>query len=215
MTFNRKEQSVVTREAVLDSAEHLFSENGVSRTTLEQIARHANVSRGAIYFHFRNKDELFAAMLERAWKPLHESLSQCIGDGGASVIRSLRDVAVGAILTLRSDARNRQVTDILLNKSEFVDDNAQAINCVRSNATRSISNIRQVLQYGINRGELSPNLDVNVIAQLVHAQLTGTMLDLLRHPELSPVETCTRALDALFVLISERYSTHVKDVSSV
>jgi AcrR family transcriptional regulator len=206
MALSRKEQSVVTREAVLDSAEHLFSKNGVSKTTLEQIAQYASVSRGAIYFHFRNKSEVFSAMLDRAWTPVHESLSNCTADCDISVIRALRDALVTGIGTLRADARNRQVTDILLNKSEFVDENARAIHCVRSNAERTISNIRQALQRGIQRGELSTDLDVTVIAQLIHAQLSGTVHDVLRYPDFSPIDGCIRAIDALFSLIGERYS---------
>src|SRR5262249_4050571 len=106
------------------------------------------------------------------------------------------------------------VTDILLNKSEFVEENARAIDCVRSNAERAISNIRQALGRGIQREELSTDLDVNVIAQLIHAQLSGTVHDVLRYPDLSPVEECTRAIEALFVLICERYSKHTIGSSS-
>ncbi|PRX27398.1 TetR family transcriptional regulator [Paraburkholderia sp. BL18I3N2] len=213
MTLSRKEQSVVTREAVLDSAEHLFSKNGVSKTTLEKIAQHANVTRGAIYFHFRNKNELFAAMLDRAWQPVHESLSNCTKHEDVSVMCALREAVVTAIGTLRSDSRNRQVTDILLNKSEFIDENARVIHCVRSNAQLAISNIRQALQHGVQRGELSTALDVNVIAQLIHAQLSGTVHDVLRYPYLSPVDSCICAIEALFLLIGEKYSMYLADAS--
>jgi AcrR family transcriptional regulator len=54
-----KAEAGATREAILDSAETVFLEHGVNRSTLNQIAEHAGVTRGAIYFHFKDKIELY------------------------------------------------------------------------------------------------------------------------------------------------------------
>src|SRR3546814_1649852 len=53
-----KEEALETRESILDAAERIFFERGVSRTTLDQIARAASVTRGAVYWHFQNKSDL-------------------------------------------------------------------------------------------------------------------------------------------------------------
>ena len=51
-----KEESERTREELLNSAVQIFSEKGVARATLNEIARGAGVTRGAVYWHFQNKE---------------------------------------------------------------------------------------------------------------------------------------------------------------
>lgn len=64
-----KEDSEKTRTAILLAAEELFLEKGVSHTSLEQIARAAGVTRGAVYWHFQNKAHLFNEMLNQVRLP--------------------------------------------------------------------------------------------------------------------------------------------------
>ncbi|UOY02711.1 TetR/AcrR family transcriptional regulator [Blastococcus sp. PRF04-17] len=61
----RQEYSAATREALLDSATGLFAERGYARTSLEEIAAGARVTKGALYGHFAGKQALFRAALER------------------------------------------------------------------------------------------------------------------------------------------------------
>lgn len=56
------------REAILDAAFVRFSGYGLRRTSMEDVARQAGVSRASIYFHFGSKDQVFRALAER----LHE-----------------------------------------------------------------------------------------------------------------------------------------------
>jgi TetR/AcrR family acrAB operon transcriptional repressor len=74
MARRTKEEAAATRDSILDAAEKLFVEQGVSRTTLQHIASAAGVTRGAIYWHFDDKGALFNAMMERATLPLEAEL---------------------------------------------------------------------------------------------------------------------------------------------
>lgn len=53
------------RAAVLDAAQALFVEQGIARTSVEQIARRAGVAKGTVYLYFATKDDLAAALEER------------------------------------------------------------------------------------------------------------------------------------------------------
>src|SRR3546814_2527555 len=64
-----KQGAEKTRNETLDVAEILFSERGASRTSLEEIARAEGVNGGAVYWHFRNKVDLFEAMQDRGRLP--------------------------------------------------------------------------------------------------------------------------------------------------
>ena len=75
MARKTKEEALKTREAILDSAIRVFSIRGVSRTTLANIAKEAGVTRGAIYWHFRNKEDLLAALWEQLLLPFQPILN--------------------------------------------------------------------------------------------------------------------------------------------
>jgi AcrR family transcriptional regulator len=59
------ERSAETSEALIAVARPLFAENGYADVALEAIVRAAGVTRGALYHHFADKTELFAAVFER------------------------------------------------------------------------------------------------------------------------------------------------------
>ena len=51
------------RNDILKAGEHLFSQNGIKNTTMEQIANACEISRGTLYLYFNNKEELFNAIV--------------------------------------------------------------------------------------------------------------------------------------------------------
>src|SRR4051794_27040658 len=59
----REEYSAATRKALLDSATALFAARGYARTSLDDIAAGARVTKGALYGHFESKQALFRAVL--------------------------------------------------------------------------------------------------------------------------------------------------------
>lgn len=64
MARRTKEDAAQTREAVLKAALDLFYEKGYTRTTFDEIAKRINLTKGAVYWHFRNKADLLAELLK-------------------------------------------------------------------------------------------------------------------------------------------------------
>src|SRR3712207_8304727 len=60
----REERKEETRRELVDSAVKVFAERGFQRASLEEIAREAGYTTGAIYWHFGGKDDLFLAAFE-------------------------------------------------------------------------------------------------------------------------------------------------------
>ena len=77
MARRTKEEALATRDRILDTAELLFQQRGVSRTSLHDLATAAGVTRGAIYWHFQDKADVFNAMMSRVCLPLEESCGAC------------------------------------------------------------------------------------------------------------------------------------------
>ncbi|RZQ66042.1 TetR/AcrR family transcriptional regulator [Amycolatopsis suaedae] len=91
--LTRKESAARTRDELLDAAEEVFAEHGFGQTSLEQIARHAGYTRGAVYRNFTGKDELFLAVLDR-WldNDIEHGRRINAGDVGGA-LSSLRELA--------------------------------------------------------------------------------------------------------------------------
>jgi TetR/AcrR family acrAB operon transcriptional repressor len=70
MVRRTKEDAQETRNRILDTAVEVLNRQGVAQTSLNDIAREAGVTRGAIYWHFANKVAMFDAMIERLLCPL-------------------------------------------------------------------------------------------------------------------------------------------------
>ena len=73
MARKTKEDAELTYHALLDAATALFIRQGIARTTLNNIAAEAGMTRGAIYWHFDNKDAVIQALWERNTSTLHTS----------------------------------------------------------------------------------------------------------------------------------------------
>lgn len=80
MARKTKEDTQATREGILDAAEACFHEHGVARTTLEMIGARAGYTRGAVYWHFKNKSEVLAAIVERVHLPFMQELERTSTD---------------------------------------------------------------------------------------------------------------------------------------
>ena len=76
MVGKPKGESQETYEALLDAAEHIFAERGVTRTTLNDVACSAGMTRGAVYWHFKDKGALVEALCDRVFLPMETMLNE-------------------------------------------------------------------------------------------------------------------------------------------
>lgn len=95
-----------TRAALIEAAAQVIGEKGYERTSLEEVAARAGMSRGAIYGNFSSKDELLLAFVESRWKPVAPQLTKgaplreqlrAIGKAVAKSADDRRGMAVGAL----------------------------------------------------------------------------------------------------------------------
>jgi TetR/AcrR family transcriptional regulator len=96
-----------TRAAVLDAAEDLFARRGYAATRLEDVAEAVGVKRAALFYHFRDKQALYDAALERAFGPLVERIEGVLRAVGpiASRIEAVVEVWVDALVARTALAR--------------------------------------------------------------------------------------------------------------
>lgn len=85
----REEEKAQRREALIDAAEKVFRKTGYERATMDDVARHARVSRALVYLYFRNKNELQLAVCLRGLLVLRQRFEAAAG----SAVRGIDQVA--------------------------------------------------------------------------------------------------------------------------
>lgn len=78
MTARKAVEKELTREMIMDAARSLFVKKGYEHVSMRQIARELGYSHGAIYYHFKNKAELFYALVELHFEMLDERLEEIV-----------------------------------------------------------------------------------------------------------------------------------------
>ncbi|WP_432194092.1 TetR/AcrR family transcriptional regulator [Streptomyces sp. bgisy027] len=61
-----------TRQRIQDVALELFAEQGYEKTSLREIAEHLEVTKAALYYHFKTKEEIIVSLFEDLTKPIEE-----------------------------------------------------------------------------------------------------------------------------------------------
>ena len=145
MARRTKEDAEATRNALLDAAERVFYDKGVSRASLDDIAREAGATRGAIYWHFKDKVDLFAAMLERVTLPLEQSHREDGVELGGDPVLQLRTMLHDALHAVVHDERARLVFEIALYKVEY----AQELLAVRDRHVGVCDGFRRKLEVAL------------------------------------------------------------------
>lgn len=179
MARRTKAEAEATRQSILDSAEQVFMESGVGKTSLEQIARHAGVTRGAVYWHFQNKSDIFDAMLERVRGPL----TDMIDSGTGQDIENLQNVCVYALRKLTGDDHHFRVYSILFHRTE----SDQALHKHAELARESTALLTEVFARPENTRKLRPGISPTQAARQVHTQMLGIFFDWLADPSQWPL----------------------------
>lgn len=121
MVRRTKADAEATRHRLLDAAESLFLAKGVSRTSLHDIAVAAGATRGAIYWHFKDKADLFNAMMARATMPMECGFPD-IDTPVEQLDAPLDALRQGMRFVLRliaSDEKIRRVFEVATHKVEY------------------------------------------------------------------------------------------------
>ena len=196
MPRRTKEDALATRSSLLDAAERLFQQQGVSGTSLQDIAQAAGASRGAVYWHFKDKADLFNAMMERVMLPMENALEQA-DSTEADPLTLLRAALRAALRRTATDAQTRRVFEVATQKVEYV----QAMGKVRERhlAVRSqaLLQMKQALQHGArSRGRRLP-MPALAAARGLHALVDGLIQNWLLDPDAFRLEPAgQQAIDA-------------------
>lgn len=197
----RSERVERKRQRILDSAAHCFADRGFAKTTMDEIAQGAGVSKGLVYSHFSGKEELLEAVMERTLAEWDEaSLTEV--ERRATGIREALAISHRAGMEY---ARNNPLLRTLLAE----DDRVLMVglgDVVRPWIDKWRAGLIDLLREGIRSGELRDDLDVEATADVIRV-LQGGFIDQLTRPghiDVSTPEVLEASVDFLLHGIARR-----------
>lgn len=91
--WTRERRLEHTRSVLLDAAEEVFAEKGFTTATLDDIARAAGYTKGAIYKHFDTKEDLFLAVSDRYWRRYFDNFAEVMSSASRVGADELDEIA--------------------------------------------------------------------------------------------------------------------------
>jgi len=180
MVRRTKEEAQETRQRLLDAAEVLFQSQGVSQTTLQQIAQQAGATRGAIYWHFKDKADLFNAMMDRVTLPLEAAVQQVAKDGS---MEGVERMMVEALKLMTNDPQMRRVFEVATHKVEYTHD-MQSVHRRHLDARNEcVFDFEKAMVAEARRSRIKLPIPAAQAAQGLHALINGLIQNWLLDPE--------------------------------
>ncbi len=166
MARKTKEEAEQTRSEILRSALDIFCEKGYSRTTFDEIARRINLTKGAVYWHFRNKPDLIAALIREAFNHTNNIILQQVPE-----IKSVDDLKQRCIINatlVRDEPYYRKFLFFIFYQMEWSEAILGTIcKSIKDIEEYPLQEIKQTLTFSQKNGEISPEIDIETTAQIL------------------------------------------------
>lgn len=182
-----KEEAEATRTQIIKSALSLFAANGPAATNLNSVAEAAGVTKGAIYWHFKNKWDLLDAILTYFTVPVNTFGLESEDAVQADPLGDIRNMVVSLLQNVAINEVYRQVFTLQarLNSVRSVPDkDAQLVH----ERFRSVMELKHryrciALKNAIKKGQLPEDLDVQAGAAVISAMIEGLVTNSMAMPD--------------------------------
>lgn len=191
------EQARQTRESLLRAALEVFDRRGVARASLAEIAHEAGVTRGALYWHFKSREELFDALFQHLFHEFGQRLDEDIRSASPDMLGNLRQALLGDFRRLECDETICKFLRVVHLKCEHTSANAAIITLMQHYKLMWRERMQAALTLCVHQGALPPELDVEAAALYLNSLLFGLLHLRLVQPAHAPLQQrVARIVDA-------------------
>jgi len=177
-----KEEAAVTRATVLKAALSVFSAKGYAAATLDDVAASAKVTRGAIYWHFKGKADLYNTLIQELSARGASVVQEAVSEGG-TLIDILRRVFISQCVLIEDDKEARAVMELALFKTGL-DPELRAGRKKQIDAGNAlIAGVANAMQAGVMQGILRDDIDPTDMARAFIAFENGAIQMWLASPK--------------------------------
>lgn len=203
MARRTKEEAQQTRCHIMSTALNLFCQQGLAKTNLTDIAKAADLTRGAIYWHFKNKEELFVTLWEELCAPLSHQLDACVDEQEPDPLGKLRLFLKEVICKISTEPAHQQMFTIMFNLESLEGEAISLRDHMRLQSVNFFRDLEITLGNAVRLGHLPQTLDLRRATTLLHCTLDGYIINWLHFPErINLIQEADFLLDTLFGLLA-------------
>ncbi len=185
-----------TKDRILDAALAEFGEYGYFRTTMDRLAEKAGVAKGTLYWHFKSKEELLFAAIDRQYAKLGEKVAQMLK------LESPSPDVLTTMLDFRRwlDKDLQRFSRLML--SLWTDVSSELRNKVEQRmraGIRQFTDMTESLLDSMSDGPCIPGISNRVLATVIIATGRGVFLQWSMDPKGTDVEEVGKALQELII----------------
>lgn len=200
MARRTKEHAQETREKILEAASHVFVQRGVSHASLEQIAEKAGVTRGAVYWHFKNKNDVFLALYDRLHMPFTEAVLKDLERDHPDPLTQLEELCVRLLLEIEEIPQKKRILTILFVKCEYAGERESILALQNKRRARNFRLFDQYFERAQKKGHLSKEAAAHTLTVSLFCYLSGIVLESIRDPKGFSLEKQAKRLVRQFFL---------------
>lgn len=169
-----KAEALKTREYLMLAALDTFYERGVSRASLNEIAQNAGVTRGALYWHFKNKEDLFDALFQHIFHDIRFEFAEDMDcSGKADTLSQLQSSLENVFTRIESNETHRKFSSIIHLKCEHTEQNQAITSLMHSYIEMWKTQISRSISQCIKQGQLPKDLDVKLATSYLGSTIIG------------------------------------------
>jgi TetR/AcrR family transcriptional regulator, regulator of autoinduction and epiphytic fitness len=158
------------RAAILDAALKLFSQYGYRRTSIDDIAREAEIAKGTVYLSFKSKEEIFRALCESLIERMESAVKLAREASGPIDDRLVAILEAKFGLLFETVYRSAHAAELMDSKNRLSAD------LFAQSGRRYMKVLREVIEDATRAGELAPSrmeLDADDLAHMLVAAAHG------------------------------------------
>lgn len=202
MARKTKIEALKTRQHLIDVAITLFAKNGVSTTTLTDIADAAGLTRGAIYWHFDSKVALFNEIWNIQPYVPQDIRRKIKAKNHNDELALLREVMIETLRFISTDRRQHELLQILYHSCEF-NGEMYTEQEIRERYWFNRERVKKLLRSCISKGLIPVNTNVELMITIMHGYFSGIIKNWLLQPEnLNLYEQAPDVVDNLLVMLT-------------
>lgn len=179
MARRTKEAALETRAQIIDAARRVFHAEGVNRSTLDKVAKAAGVTRGAVYWHFANKAEIFLAVKQTYTSEFDQLQSLLTPQDDEPPLSALGNYLQQLFSALLSNTAARETYEIMMLRCEYVEEFGEVLQIITEPCTDILEAFDRLYREAVTRRELKPGLDPALMALDTLAFARGTLRAIL------------------------------------
>lgn len=178
-----KTEAQKTRQHLLDAALEVFWRDGVTRASLQAIAQEAGVTRGALYWHFKNKEDLFETLFEQQYADFFAAFNDQTLRDNQDVWTHLQHNLTTMFETLATRESKHKFCNVMFSKCEQTAGNETITELACRYHRLFQKQIAYALQLSREQGRLPENTDIELAAIYLESSLVSLIKIWIDEPE--------------------------------